>query len=424
MKKNLKVYMMMAFAVLLLLAACGPAPEPDGVVAEEEPVTEENPTGDSMETTEETAVDEAPAHAPAADLPTELEVTVITKGDGMTAQLGDIVTVHYTLALPGEEPFDSSYDRGAPIDMPMGIGQLLPGWEEALVDMQEGGKVKLLMPPELAFGEQGLPGSIPPNSAVESELELVSIERPEPPMKISESDYVLSDSGLKLYDIVEGEGDAAVNGDRVMMDFSIWRDDGVIVGRSADSGGPMNFTIGSGELFEGWDEGTIGMKVGGKRQIVIPPELAFGADGAGPAIPPGTVLIVEMELLEIPETPEATDVDAADYTTTDSGLQYYDLVVGDGAEAKSGQAITVHYTGWLEDGTVFDSSVERGQPFPFTLGVGQVIPGWDEGVEGMKIGGKRQLRVPADLAYGEQGAPGTIPPNATLIFEVELLTVE
>ena len=445
MKKYLKVTMMMALATVLLLAACGPAPVPDGVVVEPvpevlldehgDPVLDEHgdpvmadagqAEADEHAMEEETAVDEdAPAHPPAADLPTELEVTIITEGDGMTPQLGDIVTVHYTLGMPGEEPFDSSYDRAQPIDMPLGIGQLLPGWEEALMDMQEGGKVVLLMPPALAFGEQGLPGSIAPNSAVESELELIAIERPEPPVDVSDSDYDVSDSGLKIHELVEGAGDGAINGDRVVMDFSIWRDDGVIVGRSADSGGPMNFTIGSGELFEGWDEGTIGMKVGGQRQIIIPPELAFGEEGAGPAIPPGTILIVEMELLEILETPKMTDVDEGDLTTTDSGLMYYDIVEGDGAEAESGQHVSVHYTGWLEDGTVFDSSVERGVPFEFDLGAGNVIAGWDEGVAGMKVGGKRQLVIPSDLAYGDQGSPGSIPPGATLIFEVELLAAE
>jgi peptidylprolyl isomerase len=85
---------------------------------------------------------------------------------------------------------------------------------------------------------------------------------------------------------------------------------------------------------------------------------------------------------------------------------------------------TVHYTGWLEDGTMFDSSLMRGQPFSFPVGAGQVIPGWDEGVASMKVGGKRQLKIPADLAYGEQGAGGVIPPNAILIFEVELLDVK
>jgi len=110
-------------------------------------------------------------------------------------------------------------------------------------------------------------------------------------------------------------------------------------------------------------------------------------------------------------------------TTTPSGLQYWDIVVGSGATAAPGNVVKVHYTGWLTTGEKFDSSRDRGQPFTFPLGGGQVIKGWDEGVAGMKVGGQRQLRIPPELGYGASGAGGVIPPNATLIFDVELLDV-
>lgn len=106
-----------------------------------------------------------------------------------------------------------------------------------------------------------------------------------------------------------------------------------------------------------------------------------------------------------------------------SGLKYVDRVVGTGDEAVAGKTVNVHYTGWLENGKKFDSSVDRGQPFSFPLGAGRVIKGWDEGVQGMKVGGKRKLTIPSDLGYGSRGAGGVIPPNATLIFDVELLGV-
>jgi len=110
-------------------------------------------------------------------------------------------------------------------------------------------------------------------------------------------------------------------------------------------------------------------------------------------------------------------------TTTTSGLQYEELKVGEGALAESGQHVTVHYTGWLTDGTKFDSSKDRNDPFQFRLGAGQVIRGWDEGVAGMKVGGQRKLTIPPELGYGARGAGGVIPPNAVLVFEVELLGV-
>lgn len=105
-------------------------------------------------------------------------------------------------------------------------------------------------------------------------------------------------------------------------------------------------------------------------------------------------------------------------------LKTEDLEVGSGAEATSGKQVTVHYTGWLVDGTKFDSSRDSGNPFTFALGSGQVIPGWDQGVAGMKVGGLRRLHIPPDLAYGAQGAPPVIPPDSTLVFDVELLDVQ
>lgn len=113
--------------------------------------------------------------------------------------------------------------------------------------------------------------------------------------------------------------------------------------------------------------------------------------------------------------------EASELTTTESGLQYRDLVIGTGEDARIGATAVVHYTGWLEDGTKFDSSVDRGQTFDFVIGQGQVIKGWDEGVGSMKVGGKRELIIPPDLAYGDRGAGSVIPPGATLKFEVELI---
>ena len=122
------------------------------------------------------------------------------------------------------------------------------------------------------------------------------------------------------------------------------------------------------------------------------------------------------------DTSSPTKVTGKPKSTSD-GLQYWDITVGTGTAASSGKMVKVNYTGWLTNGKKFDSSVDRGTPFSFKLGAGQVIKGWDEGVAGMKVGGKRQLKIPPELGYGAQGAGGVIPANATLIFDVELLDV-
>ena len=137
-------------------------------------------------------------------------------------------------------------------------------------------------------------------------------------------------------------------------------------------------------------------------------------------------LTAEEETMSEEMSEEKTGEEAsteATLTTTESGLQYEDIVEGTGAMPQSGQRVTVHYTGTLEDGTKFDSSRDRNRPFSFTIGVGQVIKGWDEGVASMRVGGQRNLIIPPELGYGSRGAGGVIPPDATLLFDVELLRI-
>ncbi len=235
-----------------------------------------------------------------------------------------------------------------------------------------------------------------------------------------------TESGLHYTEIERGDGPAPEPGDIVTIHYIAWLEDGTELDNSYDTGQPASFILGQEMVIKGWDEGIAMMKQGGKAELVVPPELALGETGSGDGmVPPNATLVFEIELISVqggaPEAP--TTVEEADYMTTDSGLKYHDFVVGEGASPETGQSVTVHYTGWLEDGTKFDSSLDRGQPFTFTIGMGQVIAGWDEGVATMKVGGKRQLVIPSELGYGEQGAGSVIPPNATLIFEVELLGV-
>lgn len=422
-----------AVFVLVLAVACGPATPP----AETVPETSE--TDSVVESaTAETEPSEAESSNPIeAELPEvapiELEGAVTTDsglqflekvaGEGPTPVDGDIVTMHFSGTLADGTLFGDTYSSGTPITVVYGQGQLLPGWEEGVGMMKAGGEAKLVLPSELAFGEAGF-GSIPPNAQVIIDVELLSIEAAPEPTAVNEDDLETTESGLQYFDLVEGDGDSPEEGGTVATDYTIWvqdEDGYTFIVTSAESG-PIPFTVGSIDtVFPGWDEGVRTMKVGGKRLLIVPPELALGTQGGG-QIPPDATLVLEIELVEATPPVEMTEVDPADYTETDSGLQFYDIKEGDGATPEEGQTVIVHYTGWLEDGTKFDSSLDRGQPFSFPLGTGSVIAGWDEGVATMKVGGMRQLRIPADLAYGEGGS-GNIPPGATLIFDIELIDV-
>ncbi|MCA9925411.1 MAG: FKBP-type peptidyl-prolyl cis-trans isomerase [Anaerolineales bacterium] len=429
-KHNLFVWLITA-TLIFLLAACGPAGGETGSITSEETdtatdvVTEEETT--SGETTAETTND---ANENAVTTASGLQYVELEAGTGAQPQAGDVVSVHYVGTLEDGTEFDSSISRGEPIQFQLGLGQVIPGWDEGIGLMNEGGKARLIIPPELAYGPQGAGNVIPPNATLTFEVELVSVSPPPPtptplppPTTVNEDDYTITDSGLKYFVLTEGSGESPEDLSIVTIHFDGWLEDGTSLGSSKISGQPITFALGRGEIMTGWDEAVALMKPGERTQFVIPPELGFGEAGSGGVIPPNATLIFELELLDVqPSPPPPTEVDESDFTETDSGLKIAILEAGDGESPAEGQLVTVHYRGWLEDGLQFDASYDRDQPFEFVLGTGAVIPGWDEGIALMKVGDTAQLVIPSDLAYGPTGS-GRIPPDATLIFEVELLSI-
>ena len=214
------------------------------------------------------------------------------------------------------------------------------------------------------------------------------------------------DSKLKIVDDKVGTGDEAKKGDIVEVHYTGKLKDGTKFDSSRDRKDPFVFQLGAGMVIKGWDQGVAGMKVGGTRQLTIPAELAYGKEGRPPVIPPNSELTFDIELLRV------------------IAVKVVDDKVGTGAEAKKGDTVEVHYTGKLKDGTKFDSSRDRKDPFVFKLGAGMVIKGWDQGVVGMKVGGLRKLIIPSDLAYGKEGRPPVIPPDSELTFDIELLKIQ
>lgn len=252
-------------------------------------------------------------------------------------------------------------------------------------------------------------------------------------------DFITLKSGLKYCDDKHGEGISAKNGDLIEINFRGWiiKDSSNLfsdwvadttknvdlIANSYMMNQPMKFVLGSDSFIKGSEEGMVGMKPGGKRTIIIPSNLAYGKEGMGP-IPPNTNIKVVIELLLSKEIPAVKmwDVDSTLLKTTPSGLRYAILQNGTGENVKPAQTVVVHYSGFLLDGTKFDSSVERDDPITFVAGVGQVIPGWDEGLQLLQKGSKARFVIPSKLAYGERDM-GKIPPNSTLIFDVEVVDI-
>jgi peptidylprolyl isomerase len=354
-----------------------------------------------------------------------LQYLEITTGDGAVPQKGDILSMHFIASLADGTELVNSYTDGQPATVIWGRENLLPGWEEGIGMMKEGGKAKLLLSPDLAFGEEGVSG-IPANSQIIIEVELLSVKTPPTPSSVAPEKLIKNTSGLQYFDLILGQGTEAFEKSTVSTQFTIWvkTETGYDFIASSEGSEPLDFVLGRGDIvFPGWEEGVTGMKIGGKRFLIIPPELGMGETGNGD-IPANATLVMEIELMDVIEPRVAFKVDEKDYITTESGLKYFDLTAGTGDTPVAGQTVVVHYTGWLEDGTQFDSSVDRDEPFTFVIGQGNVIPGWDEGLISMRVGSKRQLVIPAALAYGETGSGSVIPPNATLIFEVELIEIQ
>ena len=354
-----------------------------------------------------------------------LEYTITEKGNGRKPQKGDKISVHYTGKLTNDTVFDTSVKRGVPFEFRVGEGMVVKGWDEAFLLLQEGDKATIKFGPELGYGDKDN-GPIPANSTLIFNVEFLKIvQEAIKPFVINAKDTITTPSGLKYAIVKENKAGETTKGKKATVNYTGFLKDGKMFDSSLDRNQPLIVDIGKGKLFPGLDEAIGLMRKGEKGRFIIPSALAFGERGGGP-VPPNSDIIMDLEVVDVKDIPVPVKYDTTGITpkTTASGLKYFEIKTNPNApQPKAGQSVKVHYTGYLLDGKMFDSSVERGQPIDFPLGSAQVIAGWEEGIALMHEGDKFRLVIPYHLAYGENGRAPVIPPKADLIFDVELVGI-
>lgn len=349
--------------------------------------TQPNPTSSASPVTSPNASQPVIQSSPVA-----LNVSEVKPGDG--TPLDGAAAFHAKIRIWSDKFEGKPFGRGSLELMLVPESGQMPGLIEASKNMKVGGITNIEISALELFGEIPAGATMDPNTKLFIELSPTE---------------VFAKEEFKIETVKEGKGDkVASDGDPLAMHY-VGRldnfDDGKVFDSSREKGRPFNFVLGKGQVIAGWDQGVKGMKKGEVRRLSIPHYLAYGTQDKG-SIPPKSRLFFEIELLDIVAKGE---------------LKSEIVTPGDGDPITSGQKGDFHYTGWLvgfESDQKFDSSLDRGQPFPVTLGQGQVIKGWDEGLVGMKPGEVRRLTIPFNLAYGPNGSPPKIPAYATLYFEV------
>jgi FKBP-type peptidyl-prolyl cis-trans isomerase len=327
----------------------------------------------------------------------------------------DTVEVHYTGWLTDGTKFDSSRDRGEPARFP--LNNVIKGWTEGLQLMTPGARFKFVIPGDLGYGPQGAPqAKIPPDATLVFDVELLKVMRMPKLLPAHADKQKTLESGVKYEVTNVGTGELVGTDSVVSLRYAIFGADGTLAECSEQHNdhriaGPV------GNLPVPFLKDVLAdAKVGDKLRVEVP-------QAALPRSRGDTIWQLEVVSQKPkPEVPKFRLPDAAKVVTTQSGLQYEVIAPGEGTSPKASDTVVAHYSGWLTDGTPFDSSYERGEPTEF--GLNRVIRGWTEGLQLMKPGAKFLFVIPADLGYGARGSEPKIKPNATLVFLVELVEVK
>ncbi len=352
------------------------------------------------------------------------EVVAPGKADGPHPKMYSKVKVHYTGTFPDGKEFDSSRS-GEPVEFR--IGGVIEGWNEGLQLMTPGARYKFTIPPELAYGAQGQPPAIPPNSTLLFDVELLEVggtaEVPEF-TRVKADTAKKTGSGILCEEVKNAGADAAAQAkpdDILAFHFTYWAADGHMLQSTHMENTPFIAKPAMVRM-KFLQEALPMMKVGQSMRFEAPADLTFDKNRMPPHVKEGepTVWLLELDRIIDMTPPEFKLPKDEELQKTASGLKYKVIREGSGDSPRLQQRANVNYCGWLANGSKFDSSYDRKQPAEF--GVGQVIPGWVEGLQMMKPGSIYLFVIPPELGYGDQGAGDKIPPKSTLVFYVELLS--
>ncbi len=387
--------------------------------------------------------------------------------DTLKPKLGDWVSLNMRYVYKDSVLFDSKKAMGSPVRFQLPPSDFKGDIYEGIQMMTAGDSASFILNADSlffkTFRQKTRPSFVDSNSVIYFYITLLSVDSPQSLMKKEEvalQQYIQDQkitieplpSGLYYIEQQAGKGASIDSGSWVKIHFKVSLIDGKQIFSSYEQPEPIKFEFGKRFDTQGMEEGVKKLKKGGKAKLIVPSLIGFGEMGRGAIVPPYSTLIYDIEIVDVQskaehekELADAKKKEQIKLETnkhqetmlrekylkehnitakpTPSGLIYVEKAKGSGAKAMAGKKVSVHYTGTLLNGTKFDSSRDRNQPFEFELGKGQVIKGWDEGIALMNVGGKATLIIPSSIGYGERDM-GTIPPYSTLVFDVELLDIK